>query len=135
VLSPFPTIIGWALQISLEPLVEYLFSKIGDVYLADGDRITPDHVKDADLLLVRTVTQVTRELLTGSRVKIVASATSGTDHVDQGYLREHGIEFFHSPGANARAVAEYVLSVMCVFAGQDGFPVSTSGAALSGTEP
>ncbi len=114
------------------PLVEYLFSKIGDVFLTDGNRITPALVKDADLLIVRTVTRITADLLEGSRVKIVASATSGTDHVDRIYLQENGIKFFHSPGANARAVAEYVLSVICVFASQDGFNPRTRCVGIVG---
>ena len=114
------------------PLVEHLFSKIGDVHLADANRITAELVRDADVLLVRTVTPVCAELLDGSKVTIVGSATSGTDHVDQEYLHDREIELFHSAGANARAVAEYVLSALCMFSIQDGFDLRDKRVGIVG---
>lgn len=103
------------------PFAEQLFSELGTVTLVDGREITSATVKDADLLIVRTVTQVNEALLAGSKVKFVGSATSGIDHIDENYLRDNGIEFAYAPGSNARSVAEYVLSVLCVLADQHGF--------------
>ncbi|MGB0450220.1 MAG: 4-phosphoerythronate dehydrogenase [Porticoccaceae bacterium] len=64
------------------------------------------------MLLVRSVTRVDRSLLQGSKVAFVGSATIGTDHVDQAYLKEQGIRFAHAPGCNANAVVQYDLSVL-----------------------
>ena len=97
--------------------VDY-FSGLGEVHLVDGRKISPDTVSQADILLVRSVTPVDSGLLTKSRVKFVASATSGIDHIDTGYLEKNGVGFAHAGGCNARSVAEYVLSCLLIWAEQ-----------------
>ena len=77
-----------------------------------GRAITRTHLLDADVLLVRSVTQVSRELVIGTPVTFVGSATAGTEHVDIDGLTDLGIGFASAPGANAQAVAEYVLTVL-----------------------
>jgi len=68
------------------PLLEDAFGPLGDLVVLAADRITPDAVRDADALLVRSVTRVGAPLLASSRVRFVATATIGVDHVDQPYL-------------------------------------------------
>lgn len=92
--------------------VDEAFGPLGDLRLVDGRKLTADDVCDADILLVRSVTRVNRELLAGSKIKFVGSATIGADHIDLDYLRDNGITFAHAPGSNAQAVVEYVLSAM-----------------------
>lgn len=89
------------------------FSALGEVLLVAGRELQPEDLRDADLLLVRSVTRVDEPLLRHSRVRFVGSATSGTDHVDQEYLQARGIGFAYAPGANANSVVEYVISVIC----------------------
>jgi len=98
------------------PFVEYYFSTLGSVILCDGNRISQSDLIDVDALIVRTVTRVNRDLLEGTTVRYVASATSGHDHVDTLYLQNQGIHFVSAPGCNARSVAEYVLSSLFVLA-------------------
>ena len=95
------------------PLVSEMFSAYGEVETFPGREIGLKQVKDADVLLVRSVTPVNAELLAGSSVRFLGSATIGTDHVDQGYLEQNGIQFASAPGCNANAVVQYVLSVLC----------------------
>jgi erythronate-4-phosphate dehydrogenase len=92
------------------PNAEKLFSHLGSVELVNGRNLTHEQVKDADILLVRSVTKVTRELLEGSSVCFVGSATIGVDHIDLEYLSEANIAFASAPGCNAEAVADYVFS-------------------------
>ena len=66
---------------------------------------------EADALLVRTITQVNRELLEHTPVRFVGSATSGIDHIDVPYLKTNNILLAHSQGSNANAVVQYDLSV------------------------
>jgi len=81
-----------------------------------GRDINADVVADCDVLLVRSVTQVNRDLLAGSKVRFVGSATSGIDHVDTVYLQAEDITFAHAPGCNADAVVQYMLAVFCICA-------------------
>ncbi len=59
------------------PFIEACVEHLGAVELFDGREITADKVKDADALLVRSVTQVNQALLRGSSVRFVATATIG----------------------------------------------------------
>lgn len=94
------------------PLLDSFFDDIGEVRRVSGRGMSPEDVQDADVLLVRSVTRVDRDLLEGSRVKFVGTATIGTDHVDVPWLESRGIAFCAAPGCNANSVAEYVLSVV-----------------------
>jgi erythronate-4-phosphate dehydrogenase len=94
------------------PQVQEAFAGIGEVRLHEGRSLKAADVRDAGILLVRSVTPVTADLLKGSQVRFVGAATIGTDHVDLDYLQRSGIEFAYAPGSNARAVAEYVVAVL-----------------------
>ena len=91
-----------------------VFSAYGTVTTFHGRRLTAADVKAAraDALLVRSITQVNADLLDGSNVKFVGTATIGVDHIDQAYLKQHGIGFSAAPGCNARSVAEYFVAAL-----------------------
>lgn len=94
------------------PLVEDLFGCYGSIKYVNGRSLNAGDLKDADVLLVRSVTPVNRALLNNSAVQFVGSATIGTDHVDEHYLSEQAIGFAHAPGCNANSVVQYVLSAL-----------------------
>ncbi len=77
-----------------------------------GRCIGTDDVRDAAALLVRTRTRCDAALLEGSSVRLVATATIGTDHIDLDYCAAHGITVASAPGCNARAVAQYVSTAL-----------------------
>ncbi len=88
------------------------FSLFGDVFCLSGREITNEVLKDADILIVRSVTIVDENLLHKTPVKFVGTATIGTDHIDLNYLRSHNIRFADAKGCNAFAVAEYCLTAL-----------------------
>lgn len=92
------------------PFIGDAFEGVARVVRLDPDNITPQAVREADALIVRTRTRCDAALLEGSRVKFVATATIGTDHLDLPYLTSRGIEVVSAPGCNAPAVAQYVLA-------------------------
>jgi len=94
------------------PFAREVFAHVGDVRTMSGREMSRDSVRDAGILLVRSITKVGRQLLDGSRVRFVATATIGTDHVDLPYLEEAGIAFASAPGSNARSVAEWVAAAL-----------------------
>lgn len=102
------------------PLLDSFFGDIGQIRRVSGRTLSAGDVRDADILLVRSVTRVNQALLEGSRVKFVGTATIGTDHVEMAWLQTQGIAFCAAPGCNANSVAEYVLSVLSVYAERRG---------------
>lgn len=79
-----------------------------DIYPMEPEQIDHSTVHDADVLIVRTRTKVDESLLSGSRVRLVCTATIGYDHIDTAYCESHGIRWTACPGCNAQAVCDYV---------------------------
>lgn len=100
--------------------------------LKPGRDITAQDVVDADALLVRSVTKVDKSLLANSSVKFVATATSGTDHLDLDWLAAQGIGVADAAGANANAVAEYVLAALAELILEDDLPLWDKKVAVIG---
>jgi erythronate-4-phosphate dehydrogenase len=88
------------------------FSEFGDVVAVNGRMISNEMLKDAGALIVRSITNVDENLLSGTKVKFVGTATIGTDHVDKEYLITKNIKFADAKGCNANAVKEYVLTTL-----------------------
>ncbi|MCM1292048.1 MAG: 4-phosphoerythronate dehydrogenase [Bacteroides sp.] len=92
------------------PFIRGLLEPMAEVVYLTPEQTTPEAVADADALITRTRTRCDASLLEGSRVKLIASATIGLDHVDLDYCRSAGIEVVNAPGCNAPAVAQYVMA-------------------------
>lgn len=107
------------------PLLDEFFAGFGEIRRLPGRGIDAAAVADADLLLVRSVTQVDRTLLDGSAVKFVGTCTIGTDHLDLDYFQQAGITWASAPGCNARGVVDYVLGSLLVLAEQQGVDLAT----------
>lgn len=99
------------------PFAREWFASFGNISLLSGRALTAAQVRDADALLVRSVTRVGRELLEGSNIRFVGSATSGIEHIDTEYLQSQSIAYASAPGCNATSVVEYVLSSLCALDG------------------
>ncbi|WP_174865188.1 4-phosphoerythronate dehydrogenase PdxB [Pectobacterium polaris] len=114
------------------PYARELFSRLGEVQAVPGRPLPRDLLADADALMVRSVTKVNADLLSGSAVKFVGSATAGTDHVDDTWLNANGIAFSAAPGCNAIAVVEYVFSSLLMLAERDGFQLRDKTVGIVG---
>ena len=69
------------------------FGTLGTVYKMPGREITSKHLSNIDFLIVRSVTQINRNLLGSARTSFVGTTTIGTDHFDIDFLRERKIKF------------------------------------------
>ena len=97
------------------PFLEGVFPPEIEVLHLSPEDITPEAVRYADALFVRTRTRINKELLHGSNIRFVATATIGFDHIDQDYCREAGIHWVSCPGCNAQAVCDYVEEAIASF--------------------
>ena len=104
------------MKIIIDDKIPYIKGKLesfaDQVIYCAGKAITSDLVKDADILIIRTRTKCDAKLLEGSSVKLICTATIGTDHIDLPWCEAHGIKVCHSAGCNAPAVAQYVWSLL-----------------------
>jgi erythronate-4-phosphate dehydrogenase len=102
------------------PLLDEFFSAFGEIRRLPGRTLDRGALGHAQMLLVRSVTQVNEALLAGSAVRFVGTCTIGTDHLDLQYLQRHGIAWASAPGCNARGVVDYVLGSLLVLAEEEG---------------
>ncbi len=103
------------------PLAGSAFGPLGDLALLETTAVTPETVRDAGALVIRSETKVGPRLLEGSAVRFVGTATIGTDHIDLPYLGSKGIAFASAPGSNANSVKEYLLAALLVLARRGNF--------------
>jgi len=114
------------------PFVAKCFSSVGEVKVVEGRQITPEAVRDAEILLVRSVTKVGAELLSGSKVRFVGTATIGFDHIDVGFLRQNNIGFASAPGSNANSAAEYVIAALLEIGQRDDIDLEDKSIGIIG---
>lgn len=114
------------------PLAEAFFGGFGQVRRLPGRTLTAEAVRDADALLVRSVTRVNPALLQGSAVRFVGTCTIGTDHLDLPWLESAGIHWASAPGCNARGVVDYVLGSLFTLAELDGAALASRRYGIVG---
>lgn len=89
---------------ALEPYCEVVYTR--------GCDIDRNMVIDADALVIRTRTRCDAELLEGSKVRFIATATIGYDHIDTAWCESNGIKWTNAPGCNSWSVQQYVGSLL-----------------------
>ena len=97
------------------PFLQGVLEPFAQVAYLSPEMITADAVRDADALFIRTRTRIDKELLSGSRVRFVATATIGYDHIDAAYCQAAGVRWVSCPGCNAQAVCDYVEEAIATF--------------------
>lgn len=94
------------------PFLKGVFEPWAEVVYKKGLEVTHDDLVDADALIIRTRTRCNAELLEGTKVSIIATATIGMDHIDLDYCASHGIKVSNAAGCNAGGVMQYVFSAL-----------------------
>jgi D-3-phosphoglycerate dehydrogenase len=70
-------------------------------------------LKEADALVVRSATKVTREMIDAApRLRVIARAGTGVDNVDVPAATARGIVVMNAPGANSLSVAELAMALV-----------------------
>lgn len=92
------------------PLLPDILRSAGcTVHTVSGRMIDRTILHDSSALFIRSVTCVSRDMVEGTPLRFIATATSGIEHLDTNYLDLHGIRWASAKGCNAQAVAEYVV--------------------------
>lgn len=109
------------------PLLDEFFSEFGEIRKVPGRTMSADDLQGAEILLVRSVTQVNEALIGDAPLRFIGTCTIGTDHIDPAYLSDNPDEsgsrkpaFASAPGCNAAAVVDYVLSAVSVLVDKRG---------------
>lgn len=114
------------------PYIRGEFEKWAEVEYLGYDKITTENIRDAEVLIIRTRTHCDASLLERSNIKMIATATIGTDHIDVEWCSNHGIKVVSAPGCNALAVAEWVSKALCRWATLCNATLSNETIAIVG---
>ena len=103
------------------PFLKGILEPYAKIIYASGGHIDHKLASQADGLIIRTRTKCDADLLDGTPVKFITTATIGFDHIDMDYCLEKEIEWHHAPGCNASSVGQYMASVLVMLALKHGF--------------
>ncbi|WP_295940713.1 4-phosphoerythronate dehydrogenase [uncultured Alistipes sp.] len=103
------------------PFLQGVLEPWAEVHYLPGAQIGTDDVRDADALIIRTRTRCAGRLLSGSRVRLIATATIGFDHIDTAWCAAHGIRVATAAGCNARGVLQWAGAVLAYLAQKQGW--------------
>ncbi|GHA18622.1 4-phosphoerythronate dehydrogenase [Oceanisphaera arctica] len=115
------------------PFVQELFGDWAEIVTCPGREISPEQLRDVDVLLVRSITRVDETLLAeAERLSFVGTATIGCDHIDTELLARRGIVFASAPGCNKVAVGDYVLAALLRVAAHKGWSLKDKTLGVVG---
>ncbi len=101
------------------PFLKGVLEPYAEIVYSNPKLINKDLVKDADALIIRTRTKCNADLLEGTDVKFIATATIGYDHIDTNYCENEGIKWVNALGCNSSSVQQYIASALQTFAQQE----------------
>lgn len=115
------------------PYIRTALTQMGvEAVYAPGEAIDANMVHDAEALIIRTRTRCNAALLEGSRVKFIATATIGYDHIDTNYCTTKHIAWTNAPGCNASSVCQYVESALLLLQEERGIQLNQSTIGVIG---
>ena len=114
------------------PFLKGVLEPYANVEYLPGSKISKGNIIDADALIVRTRTKCNSALLDGTSIKIVATATIGTDHIDTKYFEQNNIKWLNAPGCNSTSVMQYITSALLTIAENDKFNLNEKTIGIVG---
>jgi len=114
------------------PFLKGALEPYADVVYLSGKQIIRKTLSDADALLIRTRTKCTEDLLKGTKVGFIGTATIGFDHIDTQYCEKKGIEWTNAPGCNSFSVQQYIAAALLKIASEFRFSLKGKTIGIVG---
>jgi len=114
------------------PYLKGVAEQFGEVEYLPGNQFTKQAISGKDALIVRTVTHFGKEILEGTNVKLICSATIGFDHIDTAYCDANGIAWRTAPGCNANSVEQYITASLLYLADKYRFRLEDKTIGIIG---
>ncbi len=114
------------------PFLKGALEPFAEVRYLPASEITNASLRDVDALITRTRTNCNANLLDGTAVKFIATATIGFDHIDDTYCREHSIKWVSAPGCNSSSVMQYIGSALLTIAKRKNLTLSDCTIGIVG---
>lgn len=114
------------------PFLKGVLEPFANVSYLPGNQINRNHLMESDALLIRTRTRCDSELLKGTPVKFIGTATIGFDHVDTNYCEKNNIKWVNAPGCNSTSVTQYITAALLRIASEADFHLKAKKIGIVG---
>jgi erythronate-4-phosphate dehydrogenase len=114
------------------PFLRGVLEPYAQVVYLPGAQIGPADVADADVIFTRTRTRCDAGLLRGSKVRLIATATIGYDHIDTAYCEANGLRWVNAPGCNSSSVQQYITAAIVTLAKEQGLRLADTTLGVVG---
>jgi erythronate-4-phosphate dehydrogenase len=109
---------------ALEPFAEVVY--------IPGKQISREILKDSDALLIRTRTICNENLLEGTSIRFIGTATIGFDHIDTQYCSKNSITWTNAPGCNSSSVQQYIAAALLRISSEHHFNLKDKTLGIIG---
>ncbi len=114
------------------PFLKGALEQFAKVVYLPGHKIINEDLRDADALLTRTRTNCDENLLKGSGIRFIGTATIGFDHIDTAFCDKNNIYWTNAPGCNSSSVRQYVASALFKVADEFNFELRDKTIGIVG---
>jgi len=114
------------------PFLKGVLEPYAKVTYLPGNQINRNSITGTDALLIRTRTKCDSELLSGTPVKFIGTATIGFDHIDTDFCKKNEIKWSNAPGCNSSSVQQYIASALLRISAESGFSLKDKTLGIIG---
>jgi len=114
------------------PFLKGVLEPFAEVIYLPGKEISRKILMNADAMLIRTRTKCTEDLLKGTAVRFIGTATIGFDHIDTKYCSKKNIFWTNAPGCNSLSVQQYVAAALLKMASEFRFDLKGKTIGIVG---
>ena len=114
------------------PFLKGALEPYAEVVYIPGKQIKMEMLKDSDALLIRTRTICNENLLKGTSIRFIGTATIGFDHIDTHYCSKNKIIWTNAPGCNSSSVQQYIAAALFRISSEHHFSLKDKTLGIIG---
>ena len=114
------------------PFLKGVLEDFADVSYFPGEEIKDQDLTNTDALIIRSRTYCNKDLINNTKIKLIASATIGIDHIDTEYCRNNNIKVKNAPGCNSASVCQYIITALCYLSDKQKFNLKDKTIGIIG---
>ena len=114
------------------PFLKGALEPYAEVVYIPGKQIKMEMLKDSDALLIRTRTICNENLLEGTSIRFIGTATIGFDHIDTHYCSKNKIIWTNAPGCNSSSVQQYIAAALFRISSEHHFSLKDKTLGIIG---
>ena len=114
------------------PFLKGALEPYAEVVYIPGKQIKMEMLKDSDALLIRTRTICNENLLEGTSIRFIGTATIGFDQIDTDYCSKNKIIWTNAPGCNSSSVQQYIAAALFRISSEHHFSLKDKTLGIIG---